>query len=124
VIHATAGARHPLFPSIRHETDKTCNQLLLKALKPISAPAAHALDLGFCLRVGVNLANAIGPPEAPSFISGCRFGTRKCHESSTALVLTLQHAIDLTHLFGGQWPMVQGPAVIFDLRDGSETWDR
>ena len=24
------------------------------------APAAHALDLGFCLRVGVNLANAIG----------------------------------------------------------------
>jgi predicted ATPase len=27
---------------------------------PTGAPAAHALDLGFCLRVGVNLANAIG----------------------------------------------------------------
>ncbi len=63
-------------------------------------------------------------PEAPSFSSGHRFATRKCHESSAALVLTLQHAIDLTHLFGGQRPMVQGPAVIFDLRDGSETWDR
>ena len=28
--------------------------------RPTGAPAAHALDLGFCLRVGVNLANAIG----------------------------------------------------------------
>ncbi len=28
--------------------------------RPAGAPAAHALDLGFCLRVGVNFANAIG----------------------------------------------------------------
>jgi PAS domain S-box-containing protein len=28
--------------------------------RPSGAPAAHALEVGFCLRVGVNLANAIG----------------------------------------------------------------
>jgi serine/threonine protein kinase len=28
--------------------------------RAIGSPAAHALDLGFCLPVGVNLANAIG----------------------------------------------------------------
>jgi len=41
-----------------------------------------------------------------------------------ALVLTLQQAIDLTHLFGGQRPMAHGSTVFFDLRDGSETWNR
>jgi crotonobetainyl-CoA:carnitine CoA-transferase CaiB-like acyl-CoA transferase len=43
--------------------------------------------------------------------------------SYTALVLTLQQAIDSTHLFGGQGPMLQGSTVFFDLRDGSETWN-
>ena len=50
-------------------------------------------------------------------VSGCR-------RSRTALALTLQQAIDLTHLFRRQRPVVQGSRVFFDLRDGSETWNR
>ena len=47
-----------------------------------------------------------------------------CRPSDTAFVLTLQQTIDLTHLFRRQRPVVQGSRVFFDLRDGSETWNR
>ena len=46
------------------------------------------------------------------------------YRSRTALALTLQQAIDLTHLFRRQRPVVQGSRVFFDLRNGSETWNR
>jgi hypothetical protein len=47
-----------------------------------------------------------------------------CRPSGTALGLTVQQAIDLTYLFRRQRPVVQGSRVFFDLRDGSETWNR
>ena len=70
---------------------------------------------------GVGLGSAHETEKNRTFqlkmVSGCR-------RARTALALTLQQAIDLTHLFRRQRPVVQGSRVFFDLRDGSETWNR
>ena len=70
---------------------------------------------------GVGLGSAHETEKIVRFSSRCVSG---CRRSRTALALTLQQAIDLTHLFRRQRPVVQGSRVFFDLRDGSETWNR
>jgi hypothetical protein len=72
------------------------------------------------LRGGLIFIFASDPPEAHPRIE--EFGMVAVLQGLG--LFSSQQVIDLTHLFGGQRPMVQGRTIFFDLRDGSETWNR